>query len=218
MPATICQYFQHEYSACMVRKPKPMKLTQSGNTYKWKYQHLLIPASELRQIAQSGGHTPLPLIKLKGIERVAVLETIVKWSRKGQQSNARWSYSLYAHYFVVSLDLEAWGFSFLCILSIELWISCKWIIESLRLENIPKIIQSNHQPTPPRPMIVSLSATPPWFLSTSRDGDPTTFHENGEIFHLLFFSFENLPCCWAQLCSALTSQKQTHTHIYTSIK
>ena len=41
------------------------------------------------------------------------------------------------------------------------------IIESLRLERISKIIQSSHQPNPPCPLTMSISATAPWFWSTS---------------------------------------------------
>ena len=44
------------------------------------------------------------------------------------------------------------------------------IIESLMLEKTSKIIQSNRLPIP----TTTLSATSPWFLYTSRDGDSPT--------------------------------------------
>jgi len=47
------------------------------------------------------------------------------------------------------------------------------ITDPLRLEKTCKIIESNHQPTPPCQLTTSLSATSTW-LNTSRDGDCTT--------------------------------------------
>jgi len=41
------------------------------------------------------------------------------------------------------------------------------------LENASKVIQSNHQPTPTMLATLSLGATSPRSLSSSRDGDPT---------------------------------------------
>jgi len=46
--------------------------------------------------------------------------------------------------------------------------------ESLRLEKSTEIVTSNGQAMPPCPLTTSLSATSPWFLNTSRDGDCTT--------------------------------------------
>jgi len=46
------------------------------------------------------------------------------------------------------------------------------ITESLRLEKTSKI--PKHNPSPPLPLTISLSAPSPWFLDTTRDGDSTT--------------------------------------------
>ena len=48
------------------------------------------------------------------------------------------------------------------------------ITEPLRLEKTPKTTQSNPNPSPPCPLTTSHSATSPWLLNTSRDGDCTT--------------------------------------------
>ena len=47
-------------------------------------------------------------------------------------------------------------------------------IESLRSWKISKIINFNSNPPPPCPLTTSLSATSPWLLNISRDGDFTT--------------------------------------------
>ena len=48
------------------------------------------------------------------------------------------------------------------------------IIEPPRLEKISKIIQSSHQPNPPCPLTMSISATSPCSLNTARDSDCPT--------------------------------------------
>jgi len=79
------------------------------------------------------------------------------------------------------------------------------ITESLKLgkENT-KIIQCKHHPSPPCPLTVSLSATFPYFLNTSRDSDsPTSL---GSLFQCLttlskknFFLSSNLNLAWHNL-------------------
>ena len=84
-------------------------------------------------------------------------------------------------------------------------------IELYMLEKTTKMIQSNPNPSPPCPLTTSLSATSPWFLNTSRDGDCTT--SLGSLCHCSTALFEKrllisnliLPACSLRLLPLILS-------------